>query len=659
MHKCGYDYEGAFLERLKKGTWIGHVLEHIIIELQLQIGLKNLFGQTRQTSKTGVYYMVFACQHEKLAREILHIGREFILSIFHQQPYDLIEKLNHLKELAYEVLPGPSSNLLCQAFSKQSYPLIRPTPYNLYQVGYGCQRQWFWTATTEHTNIISTEISKDKELTKQLLAECFIPVSQGVIVNSMEKAWEAAMHYQRIAIKPLNNRRGHGVSLDLSQQQDVFDAFNLAQNYSDDVLVEKYYLGNEYRFSLVDHQVNGVLSGQSLCVIGDGQSTIQQLIEQLNQEPGRGFNESFLLTAIEFDEHLMIYLQKQNVSLDTILPIDEKIEVRKNFNLKNVVPIEHFHPKIIEQVSLASQIIGLDLAGIDAVIQDITQPLSQENGVIIEVNAGPAFAIFHLQSEDKIVNVADEIAQSILKHKPKKEFQLIGLSGTYVPEQMAFFIKRLFSSKQVGIAIKQGLYLENKKQVAFAYDDLYTNGQRVLMNPFLDVGIIESSFESIVNSGMSYGLNRCDITVLMDVSPHQFDHSLLINSTKAIKKVFRTPLDLVPKHGLAIIHAANYELFEWAELVDGKLIFISCHNQIEHLESVQHSDYAILFRNKHQIMLKQNQSVEIIANCPELSEKELQIFLTGIAIGLFQGLSIQQVSRAWNDLYEENQIESA
>ena len=206
--------------------------------------------------------------------------------------------------------------------------------------------------------------------------------------------------------------------------------------------------------------------------------------------------------------------------------------------------------------------------------------------------------------------------------------------------------------------MKQGINL-HENQFLYPEDDLYTNGQRVLMNPNLQVGIIESNFESIVHSGMCYELNTCDVTVLMEVEPTQFEHSLLINSVKAIKKIFRTPLDLVPKNGLAIIHSVNYELFEWADFVEGKLILISCHNQIEHLESVQHHDYSILFRNEHQIFLKKNQTLEMICDCPKISEKELKNFLTGIAIAIFHRFPIEQVLLAWNDLYKEKQIESA
>ena len=648
-HKCNYGYEGGFLKRLDEGTWIGHVLEHAIIELQVLMGLSNKFGQTRQTSKPGIYYMVFACDHEKLGRELLHTGLELILAIVCHQSFDLDAHIQRLKDLSYDVLPGPSSGFLIQAFKNKGYPIIRPGSDNRYQVGYGCEKRLFWTATTEKTSAISVEISKDKSLTKALLEECFIPVSQGVVVTQLNEACEAAKQFDRVVIKPLNNRRGHGVSLDLYQTQDVSDAFHYAKEYSDDILVEKFYPGNEYRFSLVDHQVIGILTGESLHVVGDGQSNIKQLIETINAEPERGFNESYLLTGVYFDDALKIILQKQHVQLETILAQGQRIEVRKNFNLKNIVPIENFHPSIIQHVILASKIIGLDIAGIDAVIKNIQQPLSQDNGVIIEVNAGPAFAIFHQQPNAiNNLDMASDIADSILK-EPKPRFSLISITASKHSPTLPFFIQSLYH--RVGMSLPEGIYLNGNNAIG-ANDNLYDNGLRILMNPSCQTGIIASDFSSLVNHGVCYQKNTCKITILLDVDHQHYAHELYIDSHKAVKKVFRTPLDMVPKEGLAIINGDDHALVSWAELVDGKVIFICTDPNISHAQEKRRQNDGIIYIKAGHIYYQSQK----IANCPAIPKQALQILMTGLAIALFENMSIEHVL---NSFYKDVEIATA
>lgn len=648
-HKCNYGYEGGFIKRLDEGTWIGHVLEHAIIELQLLMGLSSKFGQTRQTSKPGIYYMVFACDHEKLGRELLHTGLDLILAMVRHQSFELEAHIQGLKDLSYDLLPGPSSGLLIQAFQKKGYPIIRLGCDNRYQVGYGCEKRLFWTATTEKTSAISVEISKDKSLTKALLAECFIPVSQGLVVTCLNEACEVAKQFDRVVIKPLNNRRGHGVSLDLDQTQDVIDAFHYAKEYSDDILVEKFYPGNEYRFSLVDHQIVGILTGESLHVVGDGQSSIKQLIEKINDETERGFNESYLLTGVYFDDALKIILQKQYVQLDTILAQEQIIEVRKNFNLKNIIPIEDFHPSIIQQVMLASKVIGLDIAGIDAVIQNIQQPLSQDNGVIIEVNAGPAFAIFHQQPNAiNNLDIASHIADSILK-EPKPPFSLISITASKHCPRLPFFIKSLYH--RVGMSLPEGIYLNGNHAIG-ANNNLYDNGLRILMNPSCQTGIIASDFSSLINYGVCYQKNTCKITILLDVDHQHYDHGLYIDTPSTIKKVFRTPLDLVPKEGLAIINGDDHTLVSWAELVDGKVIFICTDPNISHAQEKRRQDDGIIYIEEGHIYYMN----EKLADCPAVPKQALQILMTGLAIALFEKMPIEHVLNAF---YKEVEIVNA
>jgi cyanophycin synthetase len=300
-HHCSPGVRGGFLQRLKEGTYAAHILEHVTLELQNLAGMKTGFGKARQTSKRGVYKIAFRTRQEQIGREALAAGRELLLAAINNTPYDLAPVLTHLREQVDSLCLGPSTSSIVDAATDRSIPSIRLTEGNLVQLGYGMNQRRIWTAETDQTSAIAEEIASDKDLTKSLLKACGVPVPEGEVVRSAAKAWEVAQDIGLpVAVKPYNGNHGRGVSLNLSTQSAIEAAYELAyQQNESSVIVEKYIPGDEHRLLVVGKQVVAAARGESLWVVGDGVSNIDQLADlQINIDPRRGEEEEAPLSPV-------------------------------------------------------------------------------------------------------------------------------------------------------------------------------------------------------------------------------------------------------------------------------------------------------------------------------------------------------------------------
>ncbi|MBP7503745.1 MAG: ATP-grasp domain-containing protein, partial [Aquabacterium sp.] len=414
-HHCGVGERGGFLQRLQEGTWCGHVLEHIVIELLNLAGMPTGFGQTRSTSQRGVYRMVFRARDESVARVALAQGHALIMAAINDQPFDVQAAVARVRTEVDDQYLGPSTACIVTAATDRGIPHIRLNDGNLVQLGYGARQRRIWTAETEYTSAIAEGIASDKDLTKSLLKSCGVPIPEGQVVNSPEEAWEAAQDIGLpVVVKPSDGNHGRGVTLDLRKKEDIEAAYHVAYPEGSDVMVERFIPGDEHRILVVGGKVVAAARGELVTITGNGRNTVKELIDsQLNSDPRRGYEEEYPLEIIDLatDTKVQLELKRQDLGADSVPAAGRQVVVQRNGNVA-VDCTDDVHPEVAYIAQLAAKVVGLDIAGIDLVARDISKPLHTQGGAIVEVNAGPGL-LMHLKPA---VGAPRPVGQAIAEH---------------------------------------------------------------------------------------------------------------------------------------------------------------------------------------------------------------------------------------------------
>ena len=574
-HRCGVGERGGFLLRLREGTWPAHILEHVVIELQNLAGMKVGFGKARQTSERGIYKVAVRTRDEQVGRAALQVARDLLMAAIEDTPFDVQGTVARLHEMADRLCLGPSTACIIEGAAERRIPFIRLTEGNLVQLGYGAQQRRIWTAETDLTSAIGEGIASDKDLTKTLLKSCGVPVPEGRIVESPEDAWDAAEDIGLpVVVKPVDGNHGRGVSLDLASREDVERAYQLALPEGSEVIVERYVPGNEHRLLVVGSRVVAAARGEAAWVKGDGRSTIVELINnQLNVDPRRGTTEDYPLNHILIDEDpaVSLELERQGFTPEAIPVAGQAVLIQRNGNV--AFDVTHIlHPSVVETAALAARVVGLDIAGIDMVVEDISQPLESQGGAIVEVNAGPGLLMHLKPAEGEPQPVGRAIADHLFSDEENGRIPVIGISGSQETTAIAHLIAHLvsFSGKRTGLACREGLYL-GTRQVRAGNCATWHMGQQLLMNRGVDAAIFEHNAESILSEGFAY--DRCQVGVVTDMQMDKALSAYYIREPEQMHTVMRTQVDVVLSSGAAVLHAADPAVAELAPLCDGAVIF--------------------------------------------------------------------------------------
>jgi cyanophycin synthetase len=581
-HHCGVGERGGFIQRLVEGegTWAGHILEHVVIELLNLAGMATGFGQTRSTSQRGVYRMVFRARDEQVARVALSQGHGLLMAAINDLPFDVKAAVEAVRTQIDDCYLGPSTAAIVGAASDRSIPHIRLNEGNLVQLGYGAAQRRIWTAETDKTSAIAEGIAGNKDLTKTLLKSCGVPVPEGEIVSSPEAAWEAAEDIGLpVVVKPLDGNHGRGVSLELSERADVEAAFKVAQAEGSEVIVERFIPGDEHRLLVVGGKVVAAARGESLWLVGNGRDTVLKLIdEQLNSDPRRGEAEEFPLETIilEREPAMRLLLERQGLNGECVPADGQRVLVQRNGNVA-IDCTDDVHPDVAYLAGLAARVVGLDIAGIDLVATDISKPLGPQRGAIVEVNAGPGL-LMHLKPAEGLPRpVGKAIVDHLFDETETGRVPIIGVAGSQGTNNIARLTSWLLhlSGKHVGLACRDGLFLGSRRVEAGDRAN-WASGQRLLMNREVNAVVLENGPASILNDGLAY--DRCTVGVVTDltgaeapVAENLAEHD--IHEPAQMFKVLRTQVDVVLPDGVAVLNAADERLVEMAELCDGEVIF--------------------------------------------------------------------------------------
>jgi len=623
IHRCGVGEPGGFLERLREGTWAGHILEHVVLELQNMAGMRTGFGKTRQTPVRGVYKMAFRTRQEHVGRAALAAGRDLVMAAIDNTPYDITAAVAELRDLVDSHCLGPSTAHIVEAATERGIPHIRLTDGNLVQLGHGANQRRIWTAETDQTSAIAEEIASDKDLTKSLLQSCGVPVPQGQVVNSAEEAWEAAQDIGLpVVLKPYDGNHGRGVSLDLKNQKDIEAAFLLAQRKGDgSVIVEQFISGNEHRLLVVGQRVVAAARGETAWVTGDGLSNIIDLVDsQINTDPRRGTGEDAPLNALapQNGAEIILELERQGFTAYSVPAQGEKVLIQRNGNVAFDVS-DHIHPSVAAAAALAARVVGLDIAGVDMVLDDISRPLSEQRGAVIEVNASPGL-LAHLKPAD---GQPRPIGKAIIEHlfstDKNGRIPIVGVTGTQDTTRIARLIAWLIhiSGQQVGLACRDGYYL-GARQVEAADSTSWEAAQRLLINRSVQTAVFENSSRMILSEGLAY--DKCSVGVVTDVSGFESLNDLYIDDLNKLYNVVRTQVDVILPHGSAVLNAADPQVVEMAALCDGQVIFYALDARLPAIETHRAQGGRSLFVCNEQIVLAQGP--DQVAQIPLASMKK-------------------------------------
>ena len=608
-HRCSVGERGGFLQRLAEGTWAGHVLEHVALELQTQAGMQTGFGKAREAGPRGVYKVVIRTRHEAVSRQALEAARALILAAIDDRAFDVPGEINRLKQMVDSLCIGPSTASIVDAASERGIPSIRLNDGNLVQLGHGEQQRRIWTAETDRTSAIAEGISKDKDLTKQLLSTCGVPVPQGQIVDSPAAAWEAAQDIGLpVCVKPTDGNHARGVSLELSRQEDIEAAYDIALAEGSEVIVESFIRGEEHRLLVVGDHVAAANKGETASVVGDGVHTVAELIElQINSDPRRGEEEDFPLDTIRLDEHTtsVLELKRQGLQADSVPEKDRSVLIMRTGNMAWDVT-DLVHPEVAAQAVLAARVVGLDIAGVDLVAQDISQPLAVQGGAIVEVNAGPGLLMHLKPGIGQPRPVGQAIANHLFKATDTGRIPVIGLMGdgdTTRPAQLVSWLLHL-KGLYTGLACADGLYMNQRKLHSTGAMD-WENAQRLLINRSVQAAVFESDVRHLLAEGLPY--DRCQVGVVTRMPKAQGLEDLYPGPDEKMPSYVRTQIDVVLEQGTAVLNAADAEVADLARHCDGGVVFYAHDENTARLAAHTAAGGRVGFWRDGQLMLKEGE----------------------------------------------------
>ncbi len=577
-HRCSEGVRGGFFERLRRGTWQAHILEHVTLELQTLAGSEVGFGRARETSEDGVYKVAVEFEVEDLARACLDSGKMILEAAVHDMPFDIEAEIARLREIAYLTKLGPSTMAVVDAAKARGIPVLRLNSENLVQLGHGVHRKRYLTGQTEGTGALAEFVAQDKQLTRTMLLGAGVPVPEGRPVADAEDAWSAAQEIgPPVVVKPRDANHGRGVATGLTTREQVLAAYENALKEGESILVERHAPGFDHRVLVVGGRVVAAALRHPAHVVGDGIATIAQLVDRVNADPLRGDGFHTVLKAIEFEPIALKVLDEQGYGPESVPAEGLRVLIRRNINYFNggsaTDVTASLHPETAARAVDAAHVVGLDVAGIDLLAEDISRPLGEQRGAIVEVNAGPGL-IMHLPPSAAPRPVGEAIVESLFPGGSDGRIPVVGVTGVNGKTTVTRLIAHVLGATglKVGMTCTDGVYLGDRRLTGGDCSGP-KSARDVLMNPRVEAAVFEAARGGILREGL--GFDRCDVAVVTNVGEgdHLGLHDILTPDRLAYVK--RTLVDALAPRGVAVLNAADPLVAEMAGHCRGEVLFFA------------------------------------------------------------------------------------
>ncbi|WP_315791976.1 cyanophycin synthetase [Fischerella sp. JS2] len=611
-HYCSPGCRGGFLMRVREGTMMGHIVEHVALELQELVGMHVGFGRTRETSTSGVYQVVFEYLNEEAGRYAGRAAVRLCQSIVDRGRYpkaELEQDLQDLKDLWRDAALGPSTESIVKEAEKRGIPWMQLGARFLIQLGYGVNQKRMQATMTDNTGILGVELACDKEATKRILASTGVPVPKGTVINFLDDLPEAIEYVggYPIVIKPLDGNHGRGITIDIQNWEEAEAAYDAARQVSRSIIVERYYTGRDHRVLVVDGKVVAVAERVPAHVVGDGRSTIAELIEETNKDPNRGDGHDKVLTKIELDRTSYQLLERQGYTLNSVLAKDEICYLRATANLSTggiaVDRTDEIHPENVWLAQRVVKIIGLDIAGIDIVTSDISRPLREVDGVIVEVNAAPGFRMHVAPSQGISRNVAGAVIDMLFPNEQASRIPILSVTGTNGKTTTTRLLAHIYkqTDKVVGYTTTDGTYIGDYL-VEVGDNTGPQSAQLILQDPTVEVAVLETARGGILRSGLAF--EAANVGVVLNVAA---DHLGIgdIDTIDQLAHLKSVVAEAVYPDGYAVLNADDPRVAAIAERTKANIAYFTMNPESELVRNhIQKGGVAAVYENGFLSILK-------------------------------------------------------
>ena len=617
-HRCSEAVRGGFFKRVDEGTWMGHVIEHIALEIQTLAAMDTGFGRTRTPDgeKEGVYYVVFSYMEEDAGLYAAKASVRIAQALIDGTEYDLANDIQEMREIREDTRLGPSTGCIVEEAAKRGIPYIRLNKASLVQLGYGVNQKRIRATIASTTSNIAVDIACNKEETKQLLEAAEIPVPRGTVIRTEEGLDEAISKFgYPLVLKPIDGNHGKGNTTNITNRDQALKAFEAAKVYGRNVIVERFITGYDFRCLVINNKFICAALRTPASVVGDGEHNIQWLIDETNKDPRRGFGHEKVLTQITIDQFTQKMLDDAGITLETVPPKGERVLVKPTANLStggtSTDVTDEVHPANIFMFERIAKIIGLDICGVDVMAVDLRTPVAENGGAILEVNAAPGFRMHIDPSEGLPRNVAEPVVDMLFPKGSAGRIPIIAITGTNGKTTTTRLTAHIAKSagKKVGYTTSDGVYIQNQLMMKGDCTGPVSS-TFVLKDPTVDFAVLECARGGILKSGLAF--QNCEVAVVTNVAA---DHMGLggIHTIEAMAKVKAVVPETVFPHGYAVLNADDDLVYKMkGGLKCNIALFSMDENNPRIKEHSKNNGLACVYENGFVTIMKGNWKIRVL-----------------------------------------------
>lgn len=652
-HRCSIGEPGGFFQRIESGTWMGHIIEHIALEIQNLAGMEVGFGRTRGYGEKGVYNVVFDYEEEAVGRFAAKAAFDICNALIEDKPYDLLSDIQRMREIREAVRLGPSTGSIIHEAEIRGIPWIRLNQHSLCQLGYGENQKRIRATITSETSSIGVELAGNKEETKFLLEQSEVPVPKGQIIRNESSLDEACQRVGfPLVVKPIDGNHGRGITVNITSLEEATVAFHAAKRVSNSVIIERFITGVDYRLLVINHRFVAAALRTPAHVIGDGKSSIQELIDGVNADPRRGYGHEKILTQITINDLTLGLIKAKGYELSSVLAQHEVLILKDTANLSTGGTAEDVtdfvHPANIAMAERISRIINLDICGIDIMTSDISQPLKETGGAVLEVNAGPGFRMHLAPAKGLPRNVAAPVIEKLFPKGNNGKIPIVAVTGTNGKTTTTRLIAHMMKMQgfRVGYTTTDGVYIQNR--LLLQGDCTGPNSAEfVLKDPTVNFAVLECARGGLLRAGL--GFKNCNVAVVTNIAP---DHLGLkgIHTIEQLAKVKGVVPETVLSDGHAILNADDDLVYEMRRGLHCNVALFSMNENNPRILALQRkggitavyeNGYVTLCRGEWKMRVMQAHEIPITYGGK--AEFMIQNVLPAIIAANLQGASIEDM----------------